>query len=283
MKKNWQILIKNFTDLLISEDAARQDLTSRCLIPQALQARAVLILKEPGVVAGLPLASEILKNFDRNLKFKPKVQEGSTLKKNSTIAEISGPARSILSSERLVLNLLQKLSGIATLTREFVKKTAGTKAKIIDTRKNHPGLRWLEKYAVGIGGGGNHRFNLAEAILIKDNHLTLVPFEKLAKIFKKSHGVKTEIEVKNLNELRKILAKKLHFDWIMLDNMPLKQMKKAVALIRKYKPKIKIEASGRVNLKNVRQIAQTGVDSISVGALTHSARFLDISLEISKL
>jgi nicotinate-nucleotide pyrophosphorylase (carboxylating) len=280
MKKIPRQFFKNFTRLAVAEDAVNCDLTTELLIPKNLTASAVLVIKENGVVAGLPVVRAVLKEFDPGLNFKPLVKEGSLQKKGRRLAYLSGPARSILSIERILLNILQKLSGIATLTRKFVKQVKGYPVKILDTRKTNPGLRWLEKYAVAVGGGINHRFNLAEAVLVKDNHLALVSFEKIVRTFGKPLPLTTEIEVKNLTALKKIIQNKLKFNRMMLDNMSPAEMKKAVSIIRKNNPTIKIEASGRVNLNNVRKIAATGVDYISIGALTHSAQFLDISLEI---
>jgi nicotinate-nucleotide pyrophosphorylase (carboxylating) len=195
---------------------------------------------------------------------------------------IQGKTKGILSAERTALNFLQRLSGIATLTSKYVEETKGTKARILDTRKTTPGLRVLEKYAVKTGGGQNHRMGLFDMVLIKENHLKAVGgiSRAIVRARSKSRGKKIEVEVRNLNEAREAVESKP--DWIMLDNMRIDQMRKAVQLIRSASRTIKIEASGNVNLKNVRNIGLTGVDFISVGALTHSAPALDMSLILTE-
>jgi nicotinate-nucleotide pyrophosphorylase (carboxylating) len=205
-------------------------------------------------------------------------RDGQKVRKGEKIASIEGKAKDILTAERTALNFLQRLSGIATMTSKYVEKTKRTKAKILDTRKTTPGLRTLEKQAVKAGGGQNHRMGLFDMFLIKENHIKaaggITQAVKKAKSRRKKE--KIEVEVRNPSELKEALQSKP--DWIMLDNMSTEQMKKAVSIIRAVDPKIKIEASGNVNLKNVRKIALAGVDFISVGALTHSAPALDLSL-----
>ncbi len=230
------------------------------------------------------------KLLDPKIKFMPFVLDGKRFKANSVIASLEGDARAILIAERVALNFLSHLSGIATLTIQFVKAIKPYKAKIMDTRKTTPGLRTLEKYAVRVGGGHNHRMGLYDQILIKDNHLKIVDGQWLIVdgVIKKAkkNGIKTEIEVKNLRELKEAIKIRPHI--IMLDNMNLKEIKAAVKLRNSllstihYRLWTKLEVSGRVNLKNVKEIASTGADMISIGALTHSAKTIDFSLEVIK-
>jgi len=211
-------------------------------------------------------------------------QDGERIKKGEKVVLVQGKVKSILSAERTALNFLQRLSGIATFTAKYVEKIKGTKAKILDTRKTTPGLRVLEKYAVKAGGGENHRMGLFDMILIKENHIKAAGgiSDAIKNARSKYRTKKIEVEVGNLSEVKEAIgsesAGSLGPDWMMLDNMKIQQMKKAVRMIRSISPNIKIEASGGINLKNVRKIALTGVDFISVGALTHSAPALDLSL-----
>jgi nicotinate-nucleotide pyrophosphorylase (carboxylating) len=282
-RKKIQELIK----IALAEDLGPGDITSNLIIPEMKKGQGVIIAKEKGVIAGLEVAKLVFKQVDPKLVFKSFTRDGSEVKPKRRIALIQGKAKSILAAERTALNFLSRLSGIATLTKDFVKKTKGTGVKLLDTRKTTPGLRLLEKYAVKIGGGENHRIGLYDMILIKDNHITsagsISSALKRARAGKK--GFKIEIETKNMNEVKEILnfkavknLKVTEVDRIMLDNFSLEDLKKAVKLIRSKDKKIEIEASGRVNLKNVRKIALSGVDYISVGALTHSVKPLDLSL-----
>ena len=224
------------------------------------------------------------KLLDPKIKFMPLVSDGKSFKTNAVIARVEGNVQSILSAERAALNFLSRLSGIATLTSKFVNKIKPYKVKIMDTRKTTPGLRLLEKYAVAAGGGCNHRLGLHDQILIKDNHLKAIDYDWAALCHTirkyKKRRVNTEIEVSDLKELNEAL--KLTPDIIMLDNMGIKEMKAAVKSLRSLRSNIKLEASGGVSLKNVRKIAATGVDMISVGGLTHSSNPIDFSLEIIK-
>ena len=229
----------------------------------------------------LPLCFQLLNS---ELKFKAHKKDGDIVKKGTVIAAINGNTRSLLMAERTALNILQRLSGIATLTCRFVEKVKGLPVKIIDTRKTMPGLRTFEKYAVRAGGGKNHRFGLFDGILIKDNHINAAGgIEKavmMAKL-KAQHMLKIEVEAKNIREVRSALSAGAEI--IMLDNMSIEDVMKSVKLIRSQNPKVIIEASGNINLENVRVIAETGVDLISVGALTHSATAVDISMDILPL
>ena len=228
----------------------------------------MFILKEDGVIAGFDVARWVFEELGE-IEFLPLVKEGEWLKPGR-IAIIRGKARVLLTGERVALNFLQRLSGIATLTRKFVEKVKGTKAKILDTRKTTPGLRYLEKFAVRVGGGHNHRFGLFDAVLIKDNHIEIA-----GGIGNALDRVKGEIEVKTLEELRIALEKGSRR--ILLDNMETETILKAVEMVH---GKAEIEVSGGINLENVREIALTGCDYISIGMLTHSPKSLDISMEI---
>ncbi len=228
------------------------------------------------------MAAEVFRRVDSATKVTILTKDGSEVAPGDVVMEIKGRAQSMLTAERVALNFLQRLSGIATLTREFVQAAANTKVKIIDTRKTTPGLRALEKAAVVAGGGANHRVGLYDMVLIKDNHLALASglsglTEKIQQLRKEKPGLKIELEADNLEQVRAFVEID-GIDIILLDNMPPAQLREAVALRQK---DIKFEASGGINLKNVRRVAATGVDYISVGALTHSARSIDLSLEMS--
>lgn len=266
--------LNSLIKLAIEEDLGKGDITTNSVIPKDKKATAVIIAKESGVIAGLDIAKTVFKKFDRKIVFKKLVKEGAKVKAGKKIARVKGNARAILSAERIVLNLLSRLSGIATLTNRFVEKVKPYKAKILDTRKTTPGWRYLEKYAVKMGGAKNHRMGLYDMVLIKDNHLKLnKDIKDVVKKTKKTRK-RIEIEVKNLKQLKKALE--TDADWIMLDNMSLKDIKKTVKLIKNKK----IEVSGGVSLDNVVSIAKTGVDYISVGMITHSAKALNISMNV---
>jgi nicotinate-nucleotide pyrophosphorylase (carboxylating) len=263
----------------IQEDIGHGDITAFLLIPTETKSKAHYIAKGNFVLAGLPFVQEIFQSIDSSAIFKTFCQEGSEVKQGDVIAEVSGRAHTLLKGERVSLNVLQRLSGIATLTRIYVKKIEGLKAKIVDTRKTTPCLRFMEKYAVRIGGGCNHRFGLFDGILIKDNHIKVsANIKKAVTAAKKGHHLfKIEVEVKNLKELREAID--AGADIVMLDNMSVPEMKEAVKIA---KGRVMLEASGNIKLENVREVAETGVDLISVGALTHSAIAADISLKIVK-
>lgn len=268
------------------EDIGKQDITTELIIPKDKNIKAVLLAKEECIICGLEIAGHVFRVIDKDIKFSPLVKEGQKIKRGAVVAKLKGKAGSILSAERVCLNLLGLLSGVATKTRSYVDKIKPYKVKIIDTRKTLPGLRELQKYAVRVGGGFNHRMALDEMILVKDNHLKVMGEEfwniGFRQIKKTSH-FEIEIEVKTLKEFKRAL--KLKPDIIMLDNMSLKDMKKATQLRNNLSannkdPIPKLEASGGITLKNVRQIAKTGVDMISIGALTHSVKSPDLSLEV---
>lgn len=268
----------------IKEDAGKSDVTTSSIMPKEKIIRAEIIFKQSGVVCGLSLAKEIFRLLDKDIKFKPSYRDGKKVKSGTKVAYVEGKARSILAAERVVLNFISHLSGIATVTREFVEQAYSSRAKITDTRKTIPNLRHLQKYAVKCGGGYNHRFNLSEMVMIKDNHKVAMARQKsLADLIhqaKRKTKKRIEVEVENLKEYRQALSAKP--DIIMLDNMNLPDIKKAVK-IKSQDPqfsKIKLEVSGNVGLEDIRRIAKAGVDMISVGSLTHSVRAIDVSLEI---
>ncbi len=261
----------------LEEDAGGGDITTLLTVGADVPGKAVIIAKQRGVIAAIEFAAAVISQTDDHVEFAPLVDDGSNVDPGQTIAQISGPSRAILMGERVALNFLQHMSGIATLTNKYVKLVSHTKAKIIDTRKTTPGLRRLEKYAVTVGGGFNHRFNLSDGILIKDNHIAAAGGVTAAVTAAKKgapHLLKIECEVTNLDELNEAIA--AGADAVLLDNMPLDMLKQAVEIAA---GRVITEASGGVNEQTVAAIAETGVDLISVGALTHSAPALDISLE----
>ena len=272
-------LIKN----ALREDVGSKDITSSILIPKTLQFKADLEVKERGTLCGIGVAERVFRLVDEDIRFLPVAKDWELVEKGREVAYVEGRGASILIAERTALNFLSHLSGIATKTREFVEKVKGTQAKILDTRKTTPGLRILEKYAVFMGGGTNHRFGLYDQVLIKDNHLRILRNQPLMDIVvnvKKAVLKKTVIgiEVKNLLELKEALQSKA--DYILLDNMNKETVAEAVALRKKMGVRIPLEVSGGINLENVRGYAETGVERISVGGLTHNAPALDISLDI---
>ncbi len=264
-------LVKN----ALFEDLQTGDITSELLIPIDQTCEGEFYLKEEGLIAGFDIAELAFKTIDETINFNPLVEEGLLLDKNTIIAKVSGRSKSILNVERTTLNILQRMSGIATETKKYVDLISHTKCKILDTRKTMPGLRIIDKMAIKIGGGYNHRMGLYDMILIKDNHINAVggPEEAIRIAKEKVHNqYMIEIEVKSIEELKTIIPFKP--DKIMLDNMDIKDIKKAVSLTE---GKIPLEASGNINLNTAKKIAETGVDYISVGRLTNSTKSLDIS------
>ncbi len=264
----------------LHEDIGNGDVTTSSLIRAEDVSEAILIAKGDLILAGLPFTERVFQLIDNSLKFTTLKREGSQVKAGSVIARIKGRTGSLLIAERTALNILQRMSGIATLTYDYVKAVKGFKVKIADTRKTAPGLRFFDKYAVRTGGGHNHRYGLYDGVLIKDNHIAAVGgIYKAVRLARSGvhHLLKVEVEVGNISEVNEAL--KAGADSIMLDNMSSENMKKAVNVIRAHNPDVIIEASGNINLENVREIAGTGVDIISVGALTHSAHAADLSLE----
>lgn len=274
------IYLESVVKAALAEDIGSGDITTLLTIPNDLTVEGTLIAKESGVIAGQELAWVVFREFFTQTAYEPLVRDGSHVRSGKAIGKVSGKARTILSGERVALNFLQRLSGIATLTAKYVEQVKHTKAKIVDTRKTTPGLRRLEKYAVTCGGGYNHRFGLDDGVLIKDNHIAaaggITPAIEAAKI-QAPHTLKIEIEVDNLDQLKEAIA--VGADIVLLDNMSIEDMRRAVSVAD---GKVLLEASGGVSLKSVKEIAETGVDIISVGALTHSAPALDISLDIEE-
>ncbi len=274
--------IDSIIDLALAEDISHGDITSEGLIPPELQGKASILAKAEGIIAGGEVARRVFLRVDPSLKVELLIKDGARVKPGDIVATIFGNVISILKAERVALNFLQRLSGIASLTAQFIAKTKGLKVKITDTRKTTPGLRLLEKYAVRIGGGQNHRFHLGDGILIKDNHLAALRAlgmnikDIVAKAKQNApKGVKVEVEASTIQEA--LDAAEAGADIIMLDNMSPDEMRRVVSLVPS---EVKIEASGGITLDNVRAVAMTGVDFISVGALTHSTKALDISLEL---
>lgn len=268
--------------IALREDIGAGDTTTEFFVPDGLRALGRIIARERAIVAGGEIAAEVFRRVNPKLNVEILQPDGTALIGGETILEVRGSARSILTAERVALNFLQRLSGIATLTREFVEAIGKTRAKILDTRKTTPGLRALEKAAVVAGGGANHRSSLSEMVLVKDNHLSAGSgfsgfVGAIQRLKQERPGIRIEVEAERLEQVRSFLEIE-GIDIILLDNMDPPEMREAVAA---GKGKVKFEASGGITLKNVRRIAATGVDYISVGALTHSARAIDLSLELT--
>jgi nicotinate-nucleotide pyrophosphorylase (carboxylating) len=274
------LLIDDAVRRALDEDLGRAgDITTLATIPADATAEAVIATRKPGVVAGLPVAATSFRILDAAVRFEAAVRDGAALAPGDVVARISGPARSVLSAERVALNFLGRMSGIATLTAAYVAKVAHTRARIVCTRKTTPNLRAFEKYAVRCGGGANHRYGLDDAVLIKDNHIAvaggIAPALRAAKAAV-GHLVKIEIEVDTLDQLDEVIAEGA--DVVLLDNMGPDLLREAV---RRVAGRMATEASGGVNLDTVKAIAEAGVDMVSVGALTHSAPVLDFGLDIA--
>jgi nicotinate-nucleotide pyrophosphorylase (carboxylating) len=270
--------LKKLIEETLSEDLGNGDVTSEAIIPADAASTADIKAKQDLVLAGLDVARDVFHYLDPAIQFTPLAKDGDRIKSGAVLARVSGKTRILLAGERAALNLLQHLSGIATLTSRYAEQLKGTKAQILDTRKTLPGLRQLEKYAVRMGGGKNHRFGLYDGILIKDNHITAAgSIAKAIGLARRNshHLLKVEVETKNLDEVREALAAQA--DVVMLDNMSVEMMKEAVKLIS---GKALVEASGNVTLETVRAIAETDVDFISSGSLTHSAPAADVSMKI---
>jgi nicotinate-nucleotide pyrophosphorylase (carboxylating) len=294
--------IQAIVERALAEDVGSGDVTSQWILPPELGVHGHLLAKAQGVLAGLEVARQVFQQVDERIALQARMKDGHALSKGDIVATVEGPAASILTAERTALNFLQRMSGIATLTGRYVEAVAGTPAVILDTRKTAPGLRLLDKWAVRLGGGQNHRLGLYDMVLIKDNHIAAAggitqavervrlrtrpgpgpePFDPAQDVPVEGlrpepvEGLAVEVEVKSLAELEEALA--LRVDRIMLDNMDLDEMRRAVEITA---GRVPLEASGNVTLENVAAIAATGVDYISVGALTHSVKALDISLDV---
>ena len=270
-------------DTALAEDLAMGDVTTDSLIDPSWRAEGSIFMKEPGVLAGVPVAQAVFRRVDPNIEFRLQRTDGERLQTGDVIGTVEGPTGSILKAERCALNFVQRLSGVATLTSQLVDAVGEIPVRIVETRKTTPGLRTLEKYAVRVGGGHNHRETLADGVLIKDNHLQALAAAgfgvadavRMARA-RATHMVQIEIEVEDLEQMQEALEAEP--DWILLDNMPPDLMATAVKMIA---GRAKVEASGGITLANVRAVAESGVDLISSGSLTHSYRALDISLELS--
>jgi len=276
--------LSSLIDTALAEDLGDHgDLTSDAAVPDNAMGEAVLIAKEEGILAGLPVAEAVFKHVDRQTQVEWLKLDGNPVMNGEKIGRISGRMQAILTAERTALNFLQRLSGIATVSSQYVKAVAGTEARVLDTRKTTPAFRHLEKYAVRMGGAVNHRMGLYDMVMIKDNHIDAAggigPAVQGVRALLDARGIDVpiEVETRNLDEVR--YALKAGVDRIMLDNMSLAMMREAVLLIEK---RAEVEASGNVTLDRIRDIAETGVNFVSVGALTHSVKALDLSLKIQR-
>ncbi|HAS16782.1 MAG TPA: carboxylating nicotinate-nucleotide diphosphorylase [Nitrospiraceae bacterium] len=274
--------IRSVIENALSEDIGPGDITTSLLIAEDQIAEGFITAEEDVIAAGILVAEEVFKTLDPDAVFETLARDGESISAGTKIIRVHGKAKALLTGERVALNFLQRLSGIATLSRRYAEAVKGLPVRIVDTRKTTPGLRVVEKYAVRVGGCWNHRFGLFDGILIKENHIALTSGVGVATNIvrdKSPHTIKVEVEVKNLEEVRE--AAEGGADIIMLDNMDIPMMREAVGIIRNYKDKeIIIEASGGIGLDNVRNAALTGVDLISVGALTHSSSWVNISMDI---
>jgi nicotinate-nucleotide pyrophosphorylase (carboxylating) len=272
------LLTAKLIENALHEDIGPGDVTTEAVVPEEASGAADIVAKQDLVLAGVLIIREVFRQLDPWVQYTPLAHDGDRVSRGAPLAHIAGRMRALLSGERVALNLLQHLSGIATYTARYVEQLKGLKAEMLDTRKTLPGLRALEKYAVRVGGGRNHRHALYDGVLIKDNHIAAAGgiIQAVASIRKKAHPLlMIEVETRNLDEVREALAAGCHV--IMLDNMPLEMMKQAVAVIA---GKTLVEASGNVTLETVRPIGETGVDFISSGSLTHSAPAADISMQV---
>ena len=277
--------VSRLVEEAIREDLGMGDITTDAVVPPVEQGRAVVLVKESGVIAGLDVAGMVFRFIDEGMILNPLVSDGTPVDANITVATVEGAVASILKAERTALNILQRMSGIATLTRAFVEAVKGTNVKITDTRKTAPGLRVLDKLGVRLGGGVNHRFGLDDMMLVKNNHIDIAGGMAVALARCEAYlercrlPVKVEVETRSLVEVREALQHKF-VNRIMLDNCSIDEMRKAVQVINHA---VEVEASGNISLATVRSVAETGVDFISIGALTHSAKALDISLSLKRL
>ena len=269
--------VKGHAERALAEDIATGDVTTDSIVSPESQIASQLIAKQAGIVAGLEVAATVFSLLDKNIQFNALVGEGSRVETGTVLAEVTGPARAIFIAERTALNFLGRMSGIATLTSRFVEAITGTQAKILDTRKTAPGLRAIDKLAVKYGGGYNHRHGLYDMVLIKDNHIDYAGgiSQAVSRVRASGTPLEIEVEVRTLSELELAIA--LDVQRILLDNMSAEMMKEAVEINA---GRAKLEASGNITLENVRRIAETGVDYISIGELTHSAKVFDVSLKL---
>ncbi len=283
--------VRLVAQMALEEDGAFADVTTDALVGPDLEGRAALVAKQAGVIAGLPVVAAVFQTINESVKLTALVEEGESVEQGNVIGEVEGPMEAILRGERVALNLLQRVSGVATATRRLVDAVEGTGARILDTRKTTPGLRALERYAVRIGGGENHRWNLTMGVLVKDNHWRAVAAgggdakSAVRKLREKAPGMRVEVEVTSVEEAREALDAGV--DALLLDNMGLEPMREVVQMAKGKAPtsggQVTTEASGGITAATIRAVAETGVDFISVGAITHSAPALDISLELAEL
>ena len=280
--KEWQAIVREAAARAVGEDVGPDDVTSRAFIGEEAMAMGVLVAREDCVLAGMDVAEAVFREVDGRLIWETLIQDGQKVGPNQSVAKVRGSARSILTGERCSLNFLQRLSGVATLTAEYVRAIAGTRTKILDTRKTTPGLRALERQAVRLGGGVNHRAGLYDGYLVKENHLSLVNSERLPELIqlaRTSHpDLALVVEADSLELAMKLLL--LPVDRILVDNLTADQVREIVNVKRSRSLGIEIEASGGVTLERAQSLSQAGVDFISVGKLTHSARSIDFSLDL---
>ena len=272
--------IQRVVDLALDEDAPFGDLTSQTLVPATAVAHAQLVAREPGVFAGAEVFVVAMTTLDPSVEVALHLADGDAFEAGTVLAGVDGPARIVLQAERVALNLVQRMTGIATLTRTYVEAVAGTGARVVDTRKTTPGLRALERHAVRCGGGHNHRYSLSDAVMAKDNHLAVIP--DITEALRRAaddlpHTTHIEVEVDRLDQVEAVLASGV-VGTIMLDNFGLDDLRAGVAQVD---GRARVEASGGITLETIRDVAETGVDVISVGALTHSVRALDLGLDIT--
>ena len=270
--------LKSVIDFALNEDIGSGDITTNSLIPIDLQARATMVAKSSGIIAGLSVAEYIFRILSPDIQWKTYVQDGESIRAGEIILEISGSYRALLTGERLALNFMQRMSGIATMTNNCVKELTGFQTRILDTRKTVPGLRLFDKYAVLMGGGNNHRIGLYDMVLIKDNHIKIAggitnAVSQIKKVVPPT--IQIEVEVTNFDEVREALSAGAHI--IMLDNMTTFQMAESVKIIN---GRARVEASGNMTIDRLKEVAATGVDFISIGAITHSVTAFDISMNI---
>ncbi len=279
MNNNYIEKSKELIKLALEEDIQSGDITTSAIVDEKVKCKGKLVAKESGVIAGLEVFQYVFKLLDgKGLEFHSNYYDGAEVKKGDLIAEFSGQMKTALSGERTALNFLQRMSGVATKTRQYVEQLKNTKAELLDTRKTIPGFRYLDKYAVAVGGGTNHRIGLFDMVMLKENHIKAAgSIPKAVKIIREQYGFKYKIEVETGNLHEVVEALNNNVDIIMLDNMPIEEMQASVIMINK---KAKVEASGNITAENIRVVAETGVDYISVGAITHSVSALDISLLI---
>ncbi|MFH0847777.1 MAG: carboxylating nicotinate-nucleotide diphosphorylase [Chloroflexota bacterium] len=276
------VALEPIIDAALAEDVGWGDITTDAFIPPSVMGRGSLLVKAKGVLAGLPVAEKVFKRFDATLVFKPLVPDGSAVDRGIVVATVEGSLVSMLKAERTALNFLQRMSGIATATSQLVQAVAGLPVKVLDTRKTTPGLRLLDKYSVWAGGGKNHRLHLGDGILVKDNHWEALKIsgDSLANAVARAKAmasmfIRVEVEVKNIQEAREAVS--AGADILLLDNMSVEAMREVV---KEVKGRVLVEASGGITIQNAREVAATGVDFISSGAITHSVKTLDISLEV---